>query len=224
MKKVNPMSDVIQVNTSIWETLYSNNRSVMSYPNDPFVRISYRLLSTEKHKKVLEIGFGSGTDMLHLLKRGFDCSGVEVSLSAIQMTQKRIQDAGYQADLRLLENGNIPFEDDQFDAVVAWQVLYYNDWESFWQIEKEIHRVLKPGGIFMGTMPSEGDISQINSTSLGNCIYESSVPGQEGAKLLIVGRDKLSECFPGQDLRIGKYTIEFESLVGQHWVVVYEKK
>jgi len=56
-----------------------------------------------------------------------------------------------------LESGPLPFDDDSFDEIHAYEVLehtgaqgdyrfFFSQWSDFW-------RVLKPGGAFMGTVP-----------------------------------------------------------------------
>lgn len=211
-------------NIDVWDSLYSNNYSIMEYPNDAYIRASYRLLDPQKNNKLLEIGFGSGADMLHNLKRGFECSGAEVSQEAIEITKKRVEEAGFNVDLRKIEgNGILPFQDEEFDIVVAWQVLCYNNWDTFTTMRNEIDRVLRPNGIFLGTMTATGDISHQQSKKIDEYLYESQVSGQEGAVMIIVDKEMLSHCFPNKEIQIGSYSYDFQGRQSKHWIVSYEK-
>jgi SAM-dependent methyltransferase len=50
-----------------------------------------------------------------------------------------------------------PFEDDQFEEIHAYEVLEHlstqGDFRFFFQQFEEFHRILKPGGWFIGTCP-----------------------------------------------------------------------
>ncbi len=135
-------------NIGIWEEIYSRQDSLLSYPDETLVRVIHRLLSPQKHRTILDYGYGSGSNMIHLINKGYDLSGVEVSESAQSNLRGRLQNLRLNADLRLITDGKIPFAENNFDVVIAWLVLYYNDWNSFYKAMDEINRVLKPGGVF----------------------------------------------------------------------------
>lgn len=50
-----------------------------------------------------------------------------------------------------------PFADEQFDEIHAYEVLEHTgrqgDWRFFFAQWEEFHRILKPGGFFLGTVP-----------------------------------------------------------------------
>ena len=46
----------------------------------------------------------------------------------------------------------LPFEDGFFDYVLAWNVIYHGDQKTVRKVLSEISRVLRPRGIFQGTM------------------------------------------------------------------------
>lgn len=51
----------------------------------------------------------------------------------------------------------LPFEDNQFDEVHAYEVLEHTgrqgDWRFFFDQFAEFYRILKPGGVFVATVP-----------------------------------------------------------------------
>lgn len=96
--------------------------------------------------KVLDLGFGSGNDILNLIKAGFkveNISGVEVIEERFQYVKSIIPNA----DLKLNNGFNIPFEDNKFDLVIQSTVFssILNP-ESRNKLANEIIRVLKPKG------------------------------------------------------------------------------
>ena len=210
-------------NAKMWEEIYSQTNGIMSYPDEVLVRIGHRLLDPCKHRTILDYGFGSGSNMIHLIKKGHKMCGAEVSNSATVMLKDRLRELGLEAELRGITNGKIPFEDCKFDAVIAWLVLYYNDWETFNEAMAEINRVLRPGGLFLGTMAAVGDYSHSHSVAVGNGVFRSTVPGQEGATLLIVDEADLEKCFPHKNITTGAFGFNFRERHAKHWIVSYEK-
>ncbi|OGR69936.1 MAG: hypothetical protein A2089_11325 [Elusimicrobia bacterium GWD2_63_28] len=211
------------LNSETWERLYVAGRSVLKYPDSNFVTLASRLTTPDKHKRVLDYGFGTGANMIHLISRGHVLSGAEVSSGALEIVRKLLSERGMAADLRLVSGGKLPFADAYFDAVVAWQVLYYNDWISLPQAMAEIERVLKPGGLFIGTMAAEGDISGTEAEPLGRGVYRSHVPGQEGAIVMVLTEKQVAECFIGKQISIGRFGMSYGGKTGSHWVITYEK-
>ena len=64
------------------------------------------------------------------------------------MTKKRFDLSNLTGDIRQMDAENLEFEDDSMDTIVSWGVIHHS--EDTEQIIKEISRVLKPGGKFLG--------------------------------------------------------------------------
>lgn len=216
------MSELLEITRDIWEPLYQGGHK-LSYPNDVFVRITHGLLDSASHPRVLDFGCGSGENLLHLARRGFRMTGGDISSSALDTTRRRLDEAGLDADLRVIEGQQLPFDDAAFDAVVAWQMLTYNDWETLPQMLSELDRVLRPGGRFLATLSAPGDYMEKNGRSLGNGLYELQDRGQEGAIIMIVDEDRIPACFPGIQIETGWFGHEFRGVPSRHWIVSYEK-
>jgi ubiquinone/menaquinone biosynthesis C-methylase UbiE len=124
-------------------------------------------------KRVIDIGFGSGNNLLFLATAGLSLAGTEVHEDICQAVTTRIAEYGFEADLRVGTNRAIPFDDNQFDFLVSWNVLHYEDNEAdIQQALAEYGRVLKPGGrLFVSTTGPEHKILR-NSTTLGGHRYQ----------------------------------------------------
>ncbi len=210
------------VNHEVWESLYSRGHR-LDYPSDMFVRVTYRLLDVRRHPRVLDYGFGSGENLMHLCRRGFSMTGVEVSHSALAVTSERLYSAGLDADLHICMDGKLPFKDASFDAITAWQVLCYNDDAGFRKALAELHRVLRPGGLFIAAITAPGDSRQDGAEVLGQGVFRIGCQGQEGAVLRVLEERELSSYFDCSECEIGSFSHEFLGICSRHWIVHYEK-
>ena len=216
-------ADARAINASIWDGLYDKGL-VISYPNDIFVRVAHRLLKPDTHPKVLDYGFGSGQNALHLARKGFQVHGVEVSPKAVENATKMFADQMLTADFKFLASPELPYPDETFDAVLAWGVLEYNDWNGFAQAVSEIERIMREGGIFLAAINAPGDAKQLMGNPLGNGLYSlREESGQGNAIVLILERDQLQKCFPNQNLTIGFYEHSFDGNQAKHWIVSFRK-
>lgn len=210
-------------NANVWKRLYAEGKNDLRYPNDVFVRLAYRYLDSSVHK-VLDYGCGTGANLIHLAQRGFNLSGAEISEHALETTRGRLDQLGLNADLRCVSPGvALPWASESFDAVIAWQVLCYNDWRSWNIAAGELDRLLRQGGVFICATTAPGDISQTMAESLGDGLYRSNVPGQEGCLILIPSEEQLGRCFPGKQIEVGELGYRFSGIVARHWIVIYKK-
>jgi ubiquinone/menaquinone biosynthesis C-methylase UbiE len=95
-------------------------------------------------QRLLEVGFGMGTDLFQFAAAGAIVSGVDLSPEHIRIAQKRFALYGLAADLRLADAEQLPFEDESFDAVYTFGVIHHTP--DTQKAVDEIYRVLKPGG------------------------------------------------------------------------------
>lgn len=211
------------VNSRIWNKLYDEGKGDLIYPSDVFIRCCRHYLG-EKLIKVLDYGFGTGANTIYLAKLGHQVFGAEVSATALHKTKERLFKNGLTANLSLIQPGQrLPFEDETFDAVIAWCVLTYNDWGSVGVATQELSRVLKAGGVMMCATAAPGDITHSNSIHLGDSVYQSTIPGQEGCIVLIPEKDQLTRLFPGQSLELGEFSSSLGGVNANQYIIVYQK-
>ncbi|HEX6677367.1 MAG TPA: class I SAM-dependent methyltransferase, partial [Actinomycetes bacterium] len=98
--------------------------------------------------KVLDLGCGDGGTAGDAVRaRGCAYLGVDVSENAVRRARGRGFDAR-----RIDDAGSLPFEGDSFDAVLAIEVLEHLFLPHL--AAAEVHRVLKPGGVFILSVPN----------------------------------------------------------------------
>ncbi len=216
--------DVRSINAGLWDVMYRDGL-VIAYPNDVFVRVAHRLFDVRTHPTILDYGFGSGQNTAHLLTRGFQVHGVEVSGAAVRAATDLLSRHGLTAELRVTTDGVLPYADSAFDGAIAWGVLEYNDWHGLGAAVREIDRVLRPGGLFLGAINAPGDFKHEHATPLGDGLFalDAATGGQQGARVLIMDREDLPRCFPGRSLTVGHYEHSFGPTYARHWIVSYAK-
>lgn len=104
--------------------------------------------------KVLDYGCGAGQIVVNALDRGLDAYGVDLFYEGGNSREAAKKTGHWDTrifDLR--DGGAIPMADGSFDVVFANQVFEHID--DFTVPLAEIHRVLKPGGIFINIFPSK---------------------------------------------------------------------
>jgi len=67
--------------------------------------------------RALDIGCGSGTNLLRLLRAGWQVTGVDYALEAVRRAKKKIQRAGFDADVLYGDVTRIQFPADCFDLI-----------------------------------------------------------------------------------------------------------
>lgn len=119
------------------------------YSHEPFVH-SVAQFTRHYGQKLLEVGVGAGTDHLQWARAGADCYGVDLTDAAITLTRQRLQLYGLHSQLQRLDAEKLPFHNATFDVVYSWGVIHHS--KNPQSIIAEIHRVLRPGGQFLGMM------------------------------------------------------------------------
>ncbi len=106
---------------------------------------------------LLDLGCGIGRHYLFLASQGFRVFGTDASPNARELTKKAALEAGLAVDIRHSLMTDLPYEDGFFDYVLAWNVIYHGTQDVVNRTLSEIHRVLRPQGVFQGTMLSKRD-------------------------------------------------------------------
>jgi phosphoethanolamine N-methyltransferase len=100
-------------------------------------------------KRVLDIGSGTGGCALYIAGRFpiAEIVGIDVEPNVVADAQKRAEQSGlgHRARFQTVAPGPLPFADLSFDVVFSKDSIIHIADKHF--IAREIHRVLKPGGV-----------------------------------------------------------------------------
>lgn len=117
------------------------------YAVEPFIH-SIAQFTRHRGRRVLEIGVGAGTDHLQWARAGAECHGVDLTDAAIDITRARLTHYGLASTLQRVNAEAIPYDDGFFDIVYSWGVIHHAEHPE--RVIAEVHRVLRPGGQFIG--------------------------------------------------------------------------
>lgn len=144
-------SDVGQ--EKIWE--HFQNEGIESFSRSQG-RLEFLVRRLSPSKCVLNIGVGNGALELLAAIKGVDIWSLDPSERAIDRLQQSLRmgekaQAGYSQSL--------PFPDSHFDVVVMSEVLEHLDGAVLEETLDEVHRVLRAGGLFIGTVPARENLA-----------------------------------------------------------------
>ena len=106
-------------------------------------------------RRVLDLGCGVGRHALLFAGEGFQVDALDGSESGLAYCRQEAAKRGLAATLHLGGMSKLPFADNSFDYVLSWNVIYHGDGDVVGATFDEIRRVLRPCGLFQGTMLSK---------------------------------------------------------------------
>ncbi len=107
-------------------------------------------LGDVRGKKILELGCGAGEASVYFAKKGATVTATDISNGMLKVVDDLAARHGVSLETRQCYSHTIPFQDGKFDIVYAANLLHHIDLEP---TLREIKRVLKTGGIFVGWDP-----------------------------------------------------------------------
>ena len=112
--------------------------------------------------RVLDAGCGSGSLALKLYRSGYEVEAVEQSEEFVSMVQQKAESMGSGANITVKSGSvtDLPFEDASFDGLVCGEVLEHvtPDLGGDEVAVAEFHRVLRPKGVCVVSVPLNPDL------------------------------------------------------------------
>jgi ubiquinone/menaquinone biosynthesis C-methylase UbiE len=174
-----PGNEDIGMNQEILEARYTHQEIVRKYNLIASIYDVFGILAETKARqraieiasirngeKVLEVAFGTGLNLVEILKRNPQgwVDGIDVSTKMMEKTMKRISKIGQKNySLHLGDCRRLPFADGTFDLLMNQYLLDILPVEDFLPLLKEFKRVVKHGGRIVLVHMTKGEkrINQI---------------------------------------------------------------
>lgn len=106
-------------------------------------------------RTALDLGCGVGRHALAFSALGFETTAYDASNAGLAEARASATERGLSLETKQGLMTELPFEDASFDYVLAFNVIYHGDGAVLARTISEIARVLRPGGIYQGTMLSK---------------------------------------------------------------------
>ena len=108
------------------------------------------LLPHDASARVIDVGCGDGRHIVEAARRG--CFSVALDYDANELRHARVRIGTERIDLVVGDATRLPFRDGAFNAVICTETLEHlpNDVGAI----REIARLLRPGGMLFGAVPS----------------------------------------------------------------------
>lgn len=134
--------------TGFWDSLYKSGEFTHWEPVYASPELSTLAAAKffGKKNKILDLGCGGGLDSIFLAQCGFSVTGVDFSLAALKVAQKRANDAQVMIDWNLGSVLDLPIDSQAVDFVNDRGVFHIIDDSDRPKYGLEIFRVLKVGG------------------------------------------------------------------------------
>ena len=102
-------------------------------------------------QRVLDVGCGTGNLLRTIGKQhpGVELAGVDPDLKMLARAESKLRRAGLRVRLDRGFAQELDFPDDSFDAVFSSLMLHHLDTSSKDEMLREVHRVLRPGGVLV---------------------------------------------------------------------------
>jgi tellurite methyltransferase len=115
------------------------------------------VLKARGARHVLDLGCGVGRHALLFAEHGFVVEAVDGAAAGLDFAGRAAAQRGLRVSLRQADADALPFADASFDYVLSWNVIFHGTLGDVGHRLAEIWRVLKPGGLYQGTMLSKRD-------------------------------------------------------------------
>src|SRR5215470_6347777 len=94
--------------------------------------------------RLLEVGCGTGTDLLQFARGGSRVVGIDLTPRSIEITRQRFHTYDLDGEFAIGDAENLAFPNNSFDIVYSFGVVHHTP--DTQQAISEFYRVLRPGG------------------------------------------------------------------------------
>ncbi len=215
-----------------WDAFHAKPEYRTKYPSEHVVRFLFTQFPrdpAERAKlKFLDAGCGAGRHTVLLAAEGFQTYYSDVSEEAIRITSEKLKKENLRAMGAKAGMEKLPYQDNFFDGIVSFGVLYYNDMEGLKKSVAELYRILKNGAkaFVLTTTPDDYRCGKGKKIDQNTYLIEISETNEKGMLLHFLDKDQIKNAFSKfKSIGIGKSEVTNigSERKDSHWVVILEK-
>jgi SAM-dependent methyltransferase len=191
--------DLLNKQSQHWENNFSNKPEMFGVSSSHPASYTLEIFKKNNFKNMIELGAGQGRDSLLFAKNDIYVHALDYSQSGIGKINEKA------SEFKLLNRVNaqlfdvrerLPFEDNSIDGCYS-HMLYCMalSFEEIENLNNEVHRVLKQGGLNVFTVRNIEDGDYQNGIHRGEDLYESN-----GFIVHFFSKDKIKKLLRGFEL------------------------
>lgn len=201
------MVDAVAENRTAWNRVYEKSPR-LRYPDLMFVHFLMRYAWPRGGiRSAVCIGEGDGPQALAIARLGVHVTCVDLSEVAVARLEQFARDDGLgeQVEVQVGDQRRLEgLPDNGFDLALSWSVISYGMPGDGVRAVREIHRVLRPGGSFIGLLESttHTGFSQPGVEPLGPRTYRMPPQPRQskpGVVMTYYGRQDVAGLLEGFD-------------------------
>jgi len=166
----------VDAQRSHWERVFPENTDMYGTdPSDPG-RFALDWFAQVSAREILELGAGQGRDTLAFLAAGYTVTALDYAEDALRSLRETAARQGIANWLTTIAHDvrrPLPLADESIDAVYSHMLFNMAlSTSELAALGREVHRVLRPGGLHIYTVRHIGDAHYGSGTSHGDGMYE----------------------------------------------------
>lgn len=191
------------------------------------------LWQSKGFKRFLDLGCGLGRHSVYFSQKGFEVNSVDLSEYAVNHLMDWAKEEQLDITAKVCDMLNLPFDDNTFDCIIAYNVVYHSDTEGFIKSLEEIKRVLKNNGELFITLLSKDTWSYKNADKYkrvdSNTILRDEHDTERNVPHFYVDIDDIKKYFAAFDfvnmpIEQTEFNMENTEYYSKHFNLIVKKK
>ena len=169
--------EILNQQSQHWESNFSSKPEMFGLDPSIAAKKALKIFKIEKINRVVELGAGLGRDTIYFAKNSIHVEALDYSPLGIKIINQKINQNNFSnlVNTKILDvRKTLPFEDNSIDGFYSHMLycmaLTTSDLEN---LNKEIHRILKPGGINIYTVRHTNDGDFKKGVQIVEDMYEN---------------------------------------------------
>lgn len=206
-----------------WDERWKSGEGREEWLNpDPLVLHWAQARRLQGAQTALDLGCGVGRHSLALARLGYVTTAIDASLAGLEYSRRAAEEEGLAIIFERGDMTDLPFPDASFDYVLSLNVIYHGDAQVVREALQEIRRVLKPGGVFQGTMLSKRNARYGEGREIApNIFIKDDADGDKDHPHFYCNARELVDLFEGFEI-LALEDHEQKGAGTWHWYVVAE--
>ncbi len=137
---------------NFWDARFEEDAFPWGEKESELARIAAERFALKEIGKVLDVGCGSGRDVIFLAKKGFKVTGIDASPLAKSIAERNAKENKVKALFLNEKIQDSTIEPESFEGVLSYNTLHLFEGNDLEQAVKKIAQLLKPKGLlFLAT-------------------------------------------------------------------------